>query len=757
MKRRLLLVLLSAIMLLSIAPVTWADPIPEGAIAIDAANFPDANFRTYLIDTFSPDLSGSTYYFTAEKIAEVKEIACKNKSITSLYGIGLFTELETLDCSNNNFNVLDLAGNRKLKSVVCTDCSIVALNVSTCTELEELDCHNNGLLNLDVTRLVKLKTLNCCNNSMTTLDVGSNSELTLLNCSGNKLISLNTVALGKLKTLNCSGNELNGISVAANPLLESFDCGGNNLKTLDVSGCTKLVTLSFYDNELGTVDLSSNTKLEQLYAYGNKLTAIDLSKNTKLKTLIINGNKLTGLDLVKNTNLVSLDCGDNEFTSLDLAKNTKLEWLNVAYGKLTSLGITKNTALKTLLCNNNKFATLDLTKNTALETLNCANNVLTLLNVASCTALKALDCSNNQLMTLDLHANAALTTVNLSGQTYGRTMLGNIKSGAYTFDLSKVVEPAYLPNVTLTDGSMVLNPTTGIVTLVAEVAAIEYTYNTGSAFALPVSVPTLFSDRSNVIMLNVDNPPTGSSAEVDGVTYPITEGMILLPDGVHPQVITQYKYNTTSADPHEVYPTAMRVWVVEKKNGVLTARYESSFDNILQYLGSSIRITGVKGIRMITGIPSDKRNALKSGTLNGYRVLEYGTIVAWDSDLMGASLTVKNKLAGNYAYKYDPAMRKTVSDAVFKRANGLVQFTNVLTFTDMAKCIPDLSLRAYMKVLDPYDTEMYIYGGTIHRNIGFIAYQNRAAFKYTTAAYKYIWEIIHAVYGTVYDAEYKAS
>ena len=39
--------------------------------------------------------------------------------------------------------------------------------------------------------------------------------------------------------------------------------------------------------------------------------------------------------------------------------------------------------------------------------------------------------------------------------------------------------------------------------------------------------------------------------------------------------------------------------------------------------------------------------------------------------------------------------------------------------------------------------------------IGYIAYQNRNAFKSTSAAYKYIWEIIHAVYGNLYDDEYK--
>ena len=39
--------------------------------------------------------------------------------------------------------------------------------------------------------------------------------------------------------------------------------------------------------------------------------------------------------------------------------------------------------------------------------------------------------------------------------------------------------------------------------------------------------------------------------------------------------------------------------------------------------------------------------------------------------------------------------------------------------------------------------------------IGYIAYQNRGAFKPGTGSYNYVWEIIHHVYGDKYDAEYK--
>ena len=48
-----------------------------------------------------------------------------------------------------------------------------------------------------------------------------------------------------------------------------------------------------------------------------------------------------------------------------------------------------------------------------------------------------------------------------------------------------------------------------------------------------------------------------------------------------------------------------------------------------------------------------------------------------------------------------------------------------------------------------------IYGGTVYRSIGYIAYQNRNAFKTGSEAYNYVWNIIHYVYGDQYDADYK--
>ena len=205
-------------------------------------------------------------------------------------------------------------------------------------------------------------------------------------------------------------------------------------------------------------------------------------------------------------------------------------------------------------------------------------------------------------------------------------------------------------------------------------------------------------------------------------------------------------------DVHTHYPITMQVWLVERnEEGVLTAKRIEELDNLLQYAGSSIRIRGVKGIRMITGMDKAKKNALISRDgLAGFKLLEYGTVLCWSDELGDhASLTLNFETAkSNYAYK------KGVADPVFAQTADTIQYTNVLVGFDLDQCKPDIAMRSYIILEDENGEEVTLYGGVIRRSIGYIAWQNRAAFQPGTAAYEYVWEIIHHVYGDRYDEEY---
>ena len=86
----------------------------EGEIALSAENFPDDNFRDYLRETFDIDGDGII------NSADVIEIDCSGRGIQSLKGIELFTELEKLNCANNQLTELDTTKNTKLTEVDCS-------------------------------------------------------------------------------------------------------------------------------------------------------------------------------------------------------------------------------------------------------------------------------------------------------------------------------------------------------------------------------------------------------------------------------------------------------------------------------------------------------------------------------------------------------------------------------------------------------------------------------------------------------------
>ena len=242
----------------------------------------------------------------------------------------------------------------------------------------------------------------------------------------------------------------------------------------------------------------------------------------------------------------------------------------------------------------------------------------------------------------------------------------------------------------------------------------------------------------------IDGAPCYVQKDASGKPY------LILPEHCTPILVT-YSFNTGSGDRHAQYPTGMQVYRIVTTESGMTVEHIPALDNLLQYSGSSIRITGKKGIRMITSINQATRNALTGSGLAGFTLLEYGTALCRSSVLEGGAPLVLETagVKSNYAYLKD------VADPVFKYTGGLIQYTNVLVgFTD-EDCKEDIAMRPYIKLQDESGEVVTIYGGTVYRSIGYIAYQNRNAFKTGSEAYNYVWNIIHYVYGDQYDADYK--
>ena len=308
MKKKLLSILLCLVMVVGLLPTA---AFAAGSVEINEANFPDANFRSYVQTEFDKD--GDKKLSSAE-IAAVKEIIASTKGIKTLKGIEFFTALETLNCVENDLTELDVSKN---------------------TELKILHCRENELTKLDVSKNTKLEILSCSKNELTALDVSKNTELTRLYCRSNRLAALDVTQNKNLEELDCESDsllsymKLTKLDVSQNKALKKLNCYGVKMKELNVSGCTTLERLDCGGNQLDALDVSQNTKLTFLDCASNQLTALDVSKNPELKDLYCRNNLLAKLDVSKNSKLASISCGKNGLTSLDLDKNEKLEYVNL--------------------------------------------------------------------------------------------------------------------------------------------------------------------------------------------------------------------------------------------------------------------------------------------------------------------------------------------------------------------------------------------------------------------------------------------
>ena len=190
MKQKLLFILMALLSTMT----AWAD------VEINETNFPDENFRSYLL---SQDY-GQDGVLTDAEIAGVTEIIVYEKRIQSLKGIEFFTALETLSCYDNQLTSLDVSKN---------------------TALTLLSCDWNQLTSLDLSKNTALTFLGCRGNWLTTIDLSKNTALTTLYCEDNQIkdagmdalvASLPTVDRGLMYALfsDDAGNVITAAQVA---------------------------------------------------------------------------------------------------------------------------------------------------------------------------------------------------------------------------------------------------------------------------------------------------------------------------------------------------------------------------------------------------------------------------------------------------------------------------------------------------------------------------------------------------------------
>lgn len=402
----------------------------------NSSYFPDANFRSYLFGLYPKG------YITTSDVNSKTSMNISGKSISNLQGIGYFSKLTWLDCSNNNltdlynvptslqtlycqnnkitsFNYLQNCSS--LKSLNCSNNQISSLT-NLPTSIEFLDCSSNKFTILDFcntsdhmyTKYYNLKTLNCSNNTqltelwnsdfstggaaLTSLNVSGCTSLTQIRCEYNKLTSLSSLP-SSLKNLNVMGSQLTSLPTLPSGL-EYLSVSSNKLTSFSLSNYNYIKLIQIGSNPLTSLTINNNSKLEKVYAYyiassctincnnNSKLTILNVEDSPGLKTLNCYGNNvLTSLGVTGCTALTELDCHNNALTGI--------------------IGLNSCTALTRLTCYNNNMTSLNLANFNKLNYLDCRKNKLTSLSVQGCTALRAINCCLNKFT-----ASGANTLIN---------------------------------------------------------------------------------------------------------------------------------------------------------------------------------------------------------------------------------------------------------------------------------------------------------------------------------------------------------
>ncbi len=461
--------------------VTQNEAENDTDVSIDETNFPDANFRTYVLENLDADNDG---YLNLEEQYAVTDIDVSYSDIGSVEGIAFFPNLSQLYCNESNLTELDVSSNTALITLDCSYTGLTSLDVSNNTALEFLHCGNTGLTSLDVSSNTALTNLWCDWSSLLSLDVSSNTALTELNCSGNDITELDIRSNTALINLFVNECKLTELDVRNNSALECFYFHGNQLTSLDLSNKNDLSTVNSNGNQY-TITLAEDNTFDLSTLPGN----FDVAKASNWVGGTVEGTVLTaesetvtytydmGSGYIETFTLattggtepseptepaetapsetvpaetapsepapvIAIDATnfpDSNFRNyvrwyldadedgyLNLEEQYAVTAMDVSYSDIHSLeGIQNFPELRTLHCQHNALTSLDISANTKLTLLDCNYNQLTSLDLGSNTALECLYSDNNQLTQLDVSSNTSLWDLSCSDNKLTELDLSN--------------------------------------------------------------------------------------------------------------------------------------------------------------------------------------------------------------------------------------------------------------------------------------------------------------------------------------------
>lgn len=292
----------------------WNIENPNGwnGITFDEDGYVSMIDLSYRNLTGNLDLSGFSY---------LQSLDCSGNSLNSL-NITNCISLENLECYfNMELETLCLEGCENLKYLDCSGCRIQALELSDCTAMEELLCSNNQLTRLNLSTLSKLSKVLCDSNEITEMILPENTRLKHINCEYNYLTDFADLEI-------LSQNEENRILYQEQKIpegasfcdtdiavLKEIASTGENLQKLgwDLSKPWEWYGIEWkYENGIYYVDKISLSCCE---LEGN----IRISNLLKLKVLDLSKNQMDSLFVYDCPELVRINCVEAELEKLEIS------------------------------------------------------------------------------------------------------------------------------------------------------------------------------------------------------------------------------------------------------------------------------------------------------------------------------------------------------------------------------------------------------------------------------------------------------
>ncbi|MBD5545678.1 MAG: leucine-rich repeat protein [Lachnospiraceae bacterium] len=257
------------------------------------------------------DLSGFSH---------LQSLDCSGNSLNSL-DVTNCTLLENLECYfNMELETLCLEGCGNLKYLDCSGCGIQALELSDCTAMEELLCSNNQLTKLNLFTLSKLFKVLCDSNEITEMILPENNHLKHIDCEYNYLTNFADLEIlsqnEENRILYQEQNVPEGASFCDTDIavLKGIASTGENLQKLgwDLTQPWEWYGIEWkYENGIYYADKISLSACE---LEGN----IKISNLLKLKALDLSKNQMDSLFVSDCPELVRINCVEAELEKLEI-------------------------------------------------------------------------------------------------------------------------------------------------------------------------------------------------------------------------------------------------------------------------------------------------------------------------------------------------------------------------------------------------------------------------------------------------------